>query len=62
MIGPTTPVAERPDWHPVHRANALLEAAMLSSAQAEPSEDRHNHVESLSEAIASVMNGPVNIT
>jgi hypothetical protein len=62
MIGPTTPVAERPDWHPVHRANALLEAAMLSSAQAEPSEGRHYQVESLSEAIASVMNGPVNIT
>jgi hypothetical protein len=62
MIGLTTPVAERPDWHPVHRANALLEAAMLSSAQAETFEDRHNHVESLSEAIASVMNGPVNIT
>ena len=62
MIGPTTPLAERPDWHPVHRANALLEAAMLSSAQAEPCEDRHNHVESLSHAIANVMTGPVGIT
>jgi hypothetical protein len=61
MIGPTTPLAERPDWHPVHRANALLHAALLSSNHAEPSEDRHS-VESLSPAIANVMKGPVSIT
>ena len=61
MSGQPTPLAETPDWHPVHRANALLQAAMLSSAYAEPSPDRHN-VESLSHAIASVMRGPVSIT
>ena len=32
MIGSTTPVAERPDWHPVHRANALLRSALLNAA------------------------------
>jgi hypothetical protein len=61
MIGPTTPLAEQPDWHPVHRANALLKTAMLSSAHAEPLADRQS-VESLSHAIANVMRGPVNIT
>jgi len=61
MSGQSTPLAETPDWHPVHRANALLHAAMLSSAHAESSQDRQS-VESLSHAIASVMRGPVSIT
>jgi len=61
MSGQSTPLAETPDWHPVHRANALLQAAMLSSAHAEPSQDREN-VESLSDAIASVMREKVSIT
>ena len=61
MSGQPTPLAEMPDWHPVHRANALLQAAMLSSAYAEPSPDRQS-VETLSHAIASVMRGPVSIT
>lgn len=61
MSGQPTPLAETPDWHPVHRANALLHAALLSSAHAGPSQDRHS-VESLSHAIASVMRGPVSIT
>jgi hypothetical protein len=62
MIGSTTPVAERPDWHPVHQANALLRAALLSSTHpSEPFEDRQG-VETLSCAIASVMKGPVSIT
>ena len=61
MSGQPTPLAEMPDWHPVHRANALLQAAMLSSAYAEPSADRQS-VETLSHAIASVMRGPVSIT
>lgn len=61
MSGQPTPLAEMPDWHPVHRANALLHAAMLSSAYAESSPDRHS-VDSLSHAIASVMRGPVSIT
>jgi hypothetical protein len=61
MIGSTTPVAEQPAWHPVHRANAMLRAAMLSSAcNTYPAEDFQS-VESLSSAIDSVMQGPVNI-
>jgi hypothetical protein len=61
MSGQFTPLAETPDWHPVHRANALLQAALLSSAQAESSQERHG-VEMLSHAIDSVMRGPVSIT
>ena len=61
MIGPTTSLAERPDWHPVHRANALLHAALQSSIHYEPIDDRRN-VDSLSRAIASVMAAPVSIT
>ena len=61
MSGRTTPLAEQPDWHPVHRANAMLHAALLSTHHAEPFEDR-NSVLSLSRAIASVMEGPVSIT
>jgi hypothetical protein len=54
-------VTETPDWHPVHRANALLQAALLSSAHAESTQDRHS-VETLSHAIDSVLRGPVGIT
>jgi hypothetical protein len=62
MIGTTTPVAERPAWHPVHQANALLRAALLNPTNPSASaEDRHG-VDSLSHAIASVMKGPVSIT
>jgi len=32
MFGSTTPLTERPDWHPVHRANAMLRSALLSEA------------------------------
>ena len=31
MTGSSTPLTEQPDWHPVHRANALLRAALLNS-------------------------------
>jgi hypothetical protein len=62
MIGSSTPLAEQPDWHPVHRANAMLRAALLSSThRSEPAEDLPS-VESLSRAIESVMEGPVSIT
>jgi len=62
MIGSTTPVAEQPDWHPVHRANAMLRAALLSSAHpAEPPGDPPS-VESLSHAVDSVLQGPVSIS
>lgn len=62
MIGSTTPVAEQANWHPVHRANAMLRAALLSSTcSPEPSADAHD-AESLSRAIESVLRGPVRIT
>ena len=58
MFGSATPVAV----HPVHRANAVLRAALLSSTSpSDPSEDRHN-VDSLSRAIQTVMQGPVSIS
>ena len=31
MFSPTLPLAGQPDWHPVHRANALLRQALLTS-------------------------------
>lgn len=62
MIGSTTPVAEQPDWHPVHRANAMLRAAMLSSAHSTPSPGDFQSIESLSRAVDSVMQGPVSIS
>lgn len=62
MIGSSTPLAEQPNWHPVHRANAMLRAALLSSTHpSKPSEDLPS-VELLSRAIESVMEGPVGIT
>ena len=62
MIGSSTPLAEQPDGHPVHRVNAMLRAALLSSTHpSEPSEDLPS-VESLSRAIESVMEGPVSIS
>jgi hypothetical protein len=58
MFGSATPVAV----HPVHRANAVLRAALLSSTSpSDPSEDRHD-AESLSRAIQTVMQGPVSIS
>lgn len=32
MFGSTTPPTERPDWHPVHRANAMLRSALMAEA------------------------------
>ena len=61
-IGSTTPVAEQPDWHPVHRANAMLRAALLSSAHPAESPGNPPSVESLSHAVDSVLQGPVSIS
>ena len=36
MISSTMPLAERLDWHPVHRASALLRRALLSSTATSP--------------------------
>jgi len=57
MFGSATPVAV----HPVHRANAVMRAALLSSTSAATASDRQN-VESLSSAIETVMQGPVRIS
>lgn len=58
MFGSATPVAV----HPVHRANAVLRAALLSSTSPSgPAEDPHG-VDQLSRAIETVMQGPVRIS
>jgi hypothetical protein len=62
MTGSTTPMAERAAWHPVHRANALLQAALLSAERPSDAIEQPQAGESLSHAIESVMRGPVNIT
>jgi hypothetical protein len=31
MTGSSTPLTDQPDWHPVHRANAMLRVALLNS-------------------------------
>jgi hypothetical protein len=63
MIGSTTPVAERPDWHPVHRANALLRSALLNAAApfSDPAEelDRTSFATAL---ITGMIESPVKIT
>jgi hypothetical protein len=62
MSGSTTPMTEQPDWHPVHRANALLREALQGATKSFESLEARYSVESLSDAIDSVMNGPVQIT
>jgi hypothetical protein len=63
MIGSTTPVAERPDWHPVHRANALLRSALLNAAApfSDPAEelDRTSFATAL---ITGMIESPVKVT
>jgi hypothetical protein len=63
MIGSTTPVAERADWHPVHRANALLRSALLNAAASfsNPAEelDRTSFATAL---ITGMIESPVKIT
>lgn len=61
MIGSTTPVAE-PDSHPVHRANAMLRAALLSSAHHAELFGDPPKVEALSVAVDSVMHSPVGVS
>ena len=62
MIGSTTPVAGQANWHPVHRANAMLRAALLSSTRASEPAVESDGTEALSEAVESVMRGPVEIS
>ena len=65
MFGSTTPLAERPDWHPVHCANALLRSAVLNTGA--PSAAPLQELERISLAvpwgeIADVTGGPAGIT
>lgn len=61
MTGSTTPMAEQANWHPVHRANAMLRAALLSSTRTtEPADS--DGTEYLSEVVESVLRGPVQVT
>ena len=62
MIGSAPPNSEQPDWHPVHRANALLREALQNTTRSFEALEAHYSVESLSHAIESVMQGPVRIT
>ena len=62
MTSFTPPVTEEPHWHPVYRANALLREALQNTAQSFESLETHYSVESLSNAIESVLQGPVQIT
>jgi hypothetical protein len=62
MIGSTTPVAGQANWHPVHRANAMLRAALLSSTRTSEPAVESDGTEVLSEAVESVMRGPVEIS
>lgn len=64
MIGSTTSLAERPDWHPVHRANALLRSALLNSAApSEPSEEfEDSGLPGPSHAIPGLVGGPLRIS
>jgi hypothetical protein len=58
----TPPVSDGPEWHPVHRANALLREALQNTTQSFASLEARYSVESLSNAIESVLQGPVRIT
>jgi hypothetical protein len=62
MTGSTTPMSEQPDWHPVHRANALLREALQNTTRSFQSLEARYSMESLSDAIESVLQGPVHIT
>jgi len=62
MTSYTRPVSEDFHWHPVYRANALLREALQSTTQSLESLETHYSVEQLSNAIESVLQGPVQIT
>lgn len=57
MFGSTTPLAERPDLHPVHRANALLRSALLNEAA---SYAKREFTQTF-DAIAGPEDGPIGI-
>src|SRR5262245_65918951 len=62
MSSYTRPVSEDFHWHPVYRANALLREALQSTTQSLQSLETHYSVEQLSNAIESMLQGPVQIT
>jgi hypothetical protein len=64
MITSTIPMAERLDWHPVHRAAAVLRQGLLSSAATspDPAEIWDASRFCVSPAATDLSHGPVNIT
>ncbi|MGH6736622.1 MAG: hypothetical protein ACRECX_11165 [Methyloceanibacter sp.] len=64
MMSSTMPLAERLDWHPVHRANALLRRALLNSAaiSPDPAEIWDDRMMRPAHAFTGLAHGPVSIT
>jgi hypothetical protein len=64
MLSSTRPVAESPSRHPVHRANAMLRHALLSSASAtpDPAEIWGRRMFRLEPASVDLTHGPLGIT
>ncbi len=56
MFG-STPLSQRPDWHPVHRANAMLRSALLNEAAS----FHHLGLTEPFDAIAGTEDGPIGI-
>lgn len=63
MISSTLPLVEQPDWHPVHRATALLRHALLSSASSrpDPAEIWGDRLYRLDPAPIEIVQGPVSM-
>ncbi|HUU65999.1 MAG TPA: hypothetical protein VMW57_01795 [Methyloceanibacter sp.] len=63
MISSTLPLVEQPDWHPVHRATALLRQALLTSAASRPhpAEIWGDRMYRLDPAPVELVNGPVSM-
>ncbi len=63
MISSTLPLVEQPNWHPVHRANALLRQALLTSAapRPDPAEIWGERMYRLDPAPIELVNGPVSM-
>jgi hypothetical protein len=63
MISSTLPLVEHPDWHPVHRATAMLRQALLTSASSRPdaAEIWGDRLYRLDPAPIELANGPVSM-
>jgi TPR repeat protein len=63
MISSTLPLVEHPDWHPVHRATAMLRQALLTSASSRPdaAEIWGDRLYPFDPAPIELVNGPVSV-